>query len=144
MKTKLIALTLCIAVLITPIVNAGEHDNQAQKNSTARRIGFFLLHGVSFLGGLGTTYYAGGMASASVAIKNSSEQEQDKIHRTFFAQAKEEGHDDENSEKIAAISMSILKNPATAPVSGTLAVGGVAATIYGLQGLIKDLVSIFE
>ena len=63
MKNKFIALTLCAAVLITPIVNAGEHDNHEQKNSTARRIGFFLLHSASFLGGLVVQHFFGAAIS---------------------------------------------------------------------------------
>ncbi len=144
MKNKFIALTLCAAVLITPMVKAGEHDNHAQKNSTARRIGFFLLHSASFLGGLGTTLIGTAISRASLHFRNLPEVEQLKMRQAYYMQERGRGNNDAASQKTADSLVSFKKHPSTAPIAGTIAIGGLAATIYGFQGLVKDVISLFK
>ncbi len=145
MKTKFIALTLCAAVLITPMVKTGEHDNHAQKNSNARRISFFLLHGASFLGGLGATINGISTLLLCRKVRFANPNQEEQILNDFTQKLKKTGLNEHQSDMLAQSLMATYKNnPTVVPLSGTIALGGLAATIYGFQGLVKDLVSLFK
>ena len=142
MKNKLIALAICTSLIITPVANAGEPQDNP-KESTERRIGFFLLHGICFIGGLTASIKNRDSAIMYIYLKSISPDEKEEYRTTVRNGIIEEtGCNQDVADE--ATNTVIENNQKKGPIYCGLWASGFAATIYGLQGLVKDFRNLFN
>lgn len=138
--TSIVTLSLSLSPLIT---NAGESQNQHPNGSNARRLGFFLLHSVCTIGGIYITKTNAYRALGSFTVRNANPAELEEIKDIARAELGQ-SYDRNTREMIVDGGIAILQKPSFLLKTSTFAVGGLTATIYGIQGLCRDLLSLFK
>ncbi len=142
MKRKLIALTICTSLIITPLTNAAEPKDHPNE-SIQRRIGFFLLHGICFVGGLATSIKNRDSAITYIYLKSLSPEDEEEFRTTVRNGIIEEtGCNQDTADE--ATNTVIENYQKKGPIHCGLWASGFAATIYGLQGLVKDFRNLFN
>lgn len=121
--------------------NPEQHQTQQQpKHSASHKFGFFLIHCASLVGGVFMAKEGYQATNDSIAIRKLGKYELIAFKLAKSVEWKLKDYPDGLAEKY----IDYCNDPASTATFIGVTAGGVAAALYGAQGLIKDFIGLFD